>query len=390
MHTNLHYNISDKPACLIASVSGRSLAQAAYRAGWQPNVIDLFDDVDTQAVSNQTFAADWDNSGFAVTSLKEAAAKLDPAAVMPVVYGGGFECTPDRLNELCGSRQLIGNPPELVAFLQSPNELTALLGRLNIPHPETTLTLSPVSHDPDKWLVKRIGGSGGGHVRYLNSSTSKNDIHYYQQYLPGRSMSAMVLCNGKRSQIVGYSEQWRDETIPSKPFQYGGAVSVPLESVSPSLRESIEHAAVSIVQETGLCGLNTFDIIVNGDEWWLLEINPRPGFTFELHEQDVCDAKNGLFIWHVRTALGEVPNYVEDENKCCKAHVVVYAAKKIRIPTDWRWPLWVTDIPQAESIIDRGSPVCTVHAQSNTLNEAKERVSSRQILIKNTLHGWSL
>ena len=307
-----HCNTSDSPACLIASVSGRSLAQAANRAGWRPSVIDLFADLDTQEVSDQTFAADWDNGGFAVTSLKEGATKLDPYGVMPVVYGGGFECAPNRLHDLCGSRELIGNRPELVTSLQSPLEFAALLIKLNIPHPETKLAPPEGSDSAKKWLSKRIGGSGGGHVRFVNGDAKKNETHYYQKFIPGRSMSAMVLSNGKQVQVAGYSEQWRDKTIPSKPFQYGGAVSVSRNSISHTVRESIERAASEIVNVTGLCGLNTFDLIVNSNDWWLLEINPRPGFTFELHEQNFSGDEYSLFEWHIKTASGEIPDWTSN------------------------------------------------------------------------------
>ncbi len=388
--TNSHYNMSESPACLIASVSGRSLAQAAHRAGWRPNVIDLFADIDTQAACERTFAALWDDGGFSAESLSEAAAKLDPSEVMPVIYGGGFECRPERLHDLCGPRPLIGNPPGLVAALQSPMEFAFLLAKLEIPYPETTLAPPEGANDANQWLLKRVGGSGGGHVRPVSQGVRKTETHYYQRYLPGRSMSAMVLCNGERSQIVGYSEQWRDDTIPSRPFQYGGAVSVCPQSISPAIRDELEQAGSALVGETGLRGLNTFDLIVNNGDWWLLEINPRPGFTFELHERTDFESGDSLFAWHVKTAYGEAPDYTGDRQTEFKAHAVVYTPNKIQIPSDWQWPEWVTDIPTAESIIDRGSPVCTAHASDRTAQQAKETVLDRHTLIKNTISDWVL
>ncbi len=43
----------NKPALLIAAISGRSLAAAARRAGFRPLVADLFNDADTLALAER-------------------------------------------------------------------------------------------------------------------------------------------------------------------------------------------------------------------------------------------------------------------------------------------------------------------------------------------------
>ena len=78
-----------------------------------------------------------------------------------LVYGAGFEDRPALLARLCRGRTLCGNTPETVARTKDPHTFFATLDALGIPHPEISL-IAP--RDPQGWLAKRIGGSGGAHV----------------------------------------------------------------------------------------------------------------------------------------------------------------------------------------------------------------------------------
>ena len=68
------------------------------------------------------------------------------------------------------------------------------------------------------------------------------------------------------------------------PFTYGGAVSISREELPDHISCSMERAAQEIVSSFGLRGLASLDMIVNDNGWVLLEVNPRPSATFELHE----------------------------------------------------------------------------------------------------------
>ena len=115
-------------------------------------------------------AAAWTNSGEAVPvadsgfdpeALLVAAERLAPADHgFGLVYGSGVEHSSALLERLAWGRTLLGNAPEVLRVVKDPALFFSLLTRLGIPHPETRLE-RPVR--PEGWLVKRVGGSGGGH-----------------------------------------------------------------------------------------------------------------------------------------------------------------------------------------------------------------------------------
>ena len=83
---------------------------------------------------------------------------------------------------------------------------------------------------------------------------------------------------------MGFSEQWCAESHSDGEFIYGGAVALSSNSLESNVRNSIENAAALLASHYQFRGLVSLDTIVQNNEWWLLEVNPRPGATFELHE----------------------------------------------------------------------------------------------------------
>src|SRR4029453_4068758 len=150
---------------LIAAVSGRQLAASARRAGLIPLVADFFADADTQELAHACcklpgdIARDmtWRSLAPALHSLADAA----PSPVLGLVYASGFEDRTELLT-LIGKRwPLLGNDAATVARIKAPESFFAVLDRLGIKHPPTTI--EPPPHAAG-WLAKRIGGAGGSHI----------------------------------------------------------------------------------------------------------------------------------------------------------------------------------------------------------------------------------
>jgi predicted ATP-grasp superfamily ATP-dependent carboligase len=90
---------------------------------------------------------------------------------------------------LIGKRwPVLGNDAATVARIKAPESFFAVLDRLGIKHPSTTI--EPPPHAAG-WLAKRIGGAGGSHIveSRLNSSSRKV---YYQHRVEGRPVSAAL------------------------------------------------------------------------------------------------------------------------------------------------------------------------------------------------------
>jgi predicted ATP-grasp superfamily ATP-dependent carboligase len=56
---------------------------------------------------------------------------------------------------------------------------------------------------------------------------------------------------------------------------------------------------------------------------------------------------------------------------------IIYANKTAQVPANMEWPDWVCDIPQPDSEIAAGAPICTVLAQARTAKLAFKTLMQR-------------
>src|SRR5882724_5419057 len=175
-------SLAEPDIYLAVALSARALAVAARRAGRRVVVADLFGDTDTRASAEASLVVDGDfDDGFDAAALLPAAERLAPAASPPrcgLVYGSGLESRPDLLAQLAAGRRLFGNAPATVARTKDPRAFFALLDRLGLPYPAISYALPA---DPAGWLMKRIGGSAGGHVAPARAGAVPNGGCYFQR-----------------------------------------------------------------------------------------------------------------------------------------------------------------------------------------------------------------
>lgn len=337
---------------LVAAVSGRALAAAARRAGSEVVVADLFGDMDTRRL------APWLRLRGNLSEGIERGAVSDLARAVKgrtdgIVYGTGFEPAPEMLQDLARIAPLIGNAPEIVATVKEPYGFAELLGRLGLPHP----TVASVPYPGKRWLRKRRGGSGGTHIRLADpASGAAGHAHYYQALAPGNPFSALFVANGRAARTIGFSAQW---TSPGREhaFRYGGCAGSVL--IPSNLRAQIEEACTTLTAAIGLVGLNSLDMLIAGDTFTVLEINPRPGATLDVFDDD---PSLRLWEWHCRSVRGELPPPITGSRPTVRAAAVVYADRARYVPPGIAWEPWIADIPAAGSCIVSGAPVCTVFA----------------------------
>jgi predicted ATP-grasp superfamily ATP-dependent carboligase len=291
-----------------------------------------------------------------------------------VVCGTGFEDRPEVLAAIAERWTLVGNRPGVVARVKDPMEFADLCRAGVIPHPEVSYARSA---DPQAWLVKRRGGAGGHHVTPPAPETAAAPGRYFQRRMPGTPVSAMFLADGRRATVLGFSAQWASPT-PTQPYRYGGAVAPTV--ISPTLAADLSEAIRRIMAAVPLVGLNSADFLVQSDDWWLLEINPRPGATLDIFEPE----GGSLFARHV-AACGGVLDSRPAMRKSAKAAAaqaagIVYAERDIPVPPI-DWPDWTADRPRPGSAVNAGEPLCTVWAAAATPDEAKRLVVHRSELV---------
>lgn len=368
-------------ALVIIAVSGRALARSAHRGGWRPTVVDCFADWDTRKLAEACVRVSFRGDGPDPEQVL-AAVRGNTAAHAAVVYGGGLEGTPELIEHIAALRRIYGNDAAAVRAAGEPATFFALLDDLGVPHPATR---SSVPDDAGRWLCKRKRGCGGGHVRPWRATAEVEAADcYYQAYVEGAPMSALFLADGERSEILGFNLQLTAEPAHGRAFRYGGAVArAPLPA--PYAR-MLEHTVSGITRALGLRGMNSLDFIAGADGPVVLELNPRPGATFELYDGDV---RGGLLALHLDACQGRLPRAVPWRRQWARAHEIVYAAHSMVVPSGVRWPGWITDRPPAGERIDAGGPVCSVTALGRNPDRARAALRGRRARVDRWLSEFT-
>jgi predicted ATP-grasp superfamily ATP-dependent carboligase len=362
----------DRPAVLIASASGRALAQSARRGGYLPLVADFFADDDTAALAHDVVRLDRGLArGMEEDSLLAAFEMLSRSRhPIGVVCGTGFEDRPQLLARIAERWRLLGNDAHTVTTVKDPRAFAAICRDRSIPHPDTIL-VPPT--EPTGWLAKRKGGAGGVHIVRADNANHQSGDFYFQRVIPGTPVSALFVADGRRALILGFSAQWASPTTRS-PFRYGGAVRP--AAIAPKMEHALVTAVQRLMQAIPLVGLNSADFLVDGNEFRLLEINPRPGATLDVFEP----AEESLFALHVKACKGELGDAPPRLDGAFAA-ATVYAESDIVASPTTQWPDWTADRSPPGTAFKAGEPLCTITAAAATAAVAKARVDERRKLV---------
>ncbi|MBV8848579.1 MAG: hypothetical protein JOZ16_03235, partial [Methylobacteriaceae bacterium] len=213
----------DQPSVLIAALSGRALAELARKAGYRPLVADLFGDMDTrrhasafQVVRGSLTEGPDPDDLFRALADRSHATDEPPVGL---VCGAGFERHPDILEKLARCWPLLGCSADVVRSAKDPATLAQLCSELDIAHPALRFEAPP---DPENWLAKSAGGSGGWHISNARLHASRSDA-YFQRRVPGEPICALVVGTGEDATVVGWSSQWTSPTA-EHPYRWAGAV----------------------------------------------------------------------------------------------------------------------------------------------------------------------
>jgi predicted ATP-grasp superfamily ATP-dependent carboligase len=293
------------------------------------------------------------------------------------VCGTGFEYRPQMLARLTQRFRLYGNDAETVARVKDPERFAGACRRCGVPFPE--ISLSPPARDG--FVAKRRGGSGGAHITGASQGAARGDI-YYQARVPGEPVSALLLANGVSAIVLGFSAQWASPAA-GQPFRYGGAVRP--ANLPPDVAARLETAACRLAAELSLTGLNSADFIVDGNDFWIVEINPRPGATLDIFEDS---SGASLFALHMAACAGTL---VDEALRLegARASAICYAARDITTPKLFAWPDWAADRPNGGLAIKAGEPLCTVHAGAATAADARALTDERLALVHTWTDPWT-
>jgi uncharacterized protein len=363
---------------LIAGLTTRAIAESAVRAGCDVVTVDYFGDLDTKRLCPNISLRDR-RMGYSATALARVASELRYDAV---AYCGSLENHPDVVAELAADKILLGNQPQTLRRVRDPGVLLPSVATRGFPAPATIAHGGALGHLPKRgrWLVKPAAGGGGQGVRVWRGESLRSG-HILQEYVPGVPASAVFLADGRRSVVLGWSEQRHAPTA----FRFGGNV-LPLEA-PPATLEELRHLAQALTEEFQLVGLNGIDFVLRGPRPVIVEVNPRYSASMELVERATGIPMFGL---HLAACRGEMPGpettaaaWDARADRGFHGKAIVYAPEPVSIadPTVWL-ERGVRDVPHPGDVIGKGHPICTVLASgpSRAICLARLRAEEATIL----------
>jgi predicted ATP-grasp superfamily ATP-dependent carboligase len=356
------YDAGVDESLLILGASVRAAAQSAARAGLRPICGDLFFDADLpdSAVGHvvRSFPRD----------LVRIAERAPPA---PWMYTGGVENYPRVVGRISRDRELFGTPPESLCRVRDPFEVARVLGAAGLLFPECRATTDGLPYD-GTWLCKNCGSSGGLRVQVWRDQRRQSSDRgwFFQRRVHGLPMSAVYVAAGGQARMLGATEQLLTGA-GDLPFQYIGSIG-PI-ALSPSQYRRLLALGDLLAGQFQLSGLFGVDFVVDGDDVWTIEINPRWTASIEVLERTLAFNAVSLHVAGCRHAQLPDSGIQASGNSCGK--MIVYVRRSTAVTADMVAALWernrrhdwpaVADIPRAGTRLQIGDPVLTVFAESD-------------------------
>ena len=357
---------------VLAGVSVRAMAESARQGGWQVMALDLFGDADTRRAS-RCWMPIGSPDALAIDPRKlcdalSAAARA--SGVIGWVAGSGFEGAPQLLAAAPGSLELLGMPAESVRTLRNARHFFGVLERLGLPFP--AILFEP-PRQAAGWLAKRMGGTGGWHIR----SASEADTHcadtYFQRIQAGAPMSALFVADGRQARIVALN-RLIVRHMGGCPYVYQGAIG-PVRDFA--LQARIDSILASLVPAFALRGLASLDFVAADGEPWLLEINPRPSATMVLHAHAW---PHGLLHAHIECIRGRLPPPPSPRDGV-RGTQVLFARRPYRVDAAVADALErmadCHDVPARGTRLSMAEPVCSVTVEAADGPTAERALADR-------------
>jgi uncharacterized protein len=366
-----HRELTGELSLIVAGISARALAVAARRAGFAAVAIDAFGDLDTREACHESVVMENAIGGFANVDLAAAvAARARDNAAIGFVYGAGFDDCPQRLAQIEMTTPILGSSAKAMSLAKDPRFFARACADAKLSHPEIAFE---TPDGPSRWVIKRRGGSGGLHVRTGSKARWLGADDYWQRHIEGRSVSLLFVRDSRALTPVAWSEQW---TAPcaQAPFRYGGAAG-PIDGPADLL-----DGLAALTNALGVRGLASADFRDDGERFWLLEVNPRPGATLDLFDEDA----DPLLARHLAAVADQ--SAPPPKSRSPTAAEIVYADSSFVVPAK-EWPDWTADRPAPGSRIPRGSPICTVSAAGPNVAAARADVNGRAERIRSEFRG---
>ena len=305
-----------------------------------------------------------------------------------------------------GSRRCWGNPGDVLARVRSPWELADALRSAGLLFPETRASADGLPRD-GIWLAKTYHGASGSGVRVLRRGDRergarsrigllRQSMSVYQQRIAGTPCAAVFVAADGAAALLGVTRQLIGEPwLGAHGFQYCGLDRSAGRFRTPLARR-IEQLGNVLTEQFELTGLFGVDFILDGEQVWTLEVNPRYTASVEICRTVHGRRARSRRMWRRVAAMYRVeptssPRVSRSPLDChgkatlfAKRDIVISPmnspnmslAEALRTP----WPT-LADVSPAGTPIEDGRPILTVfaerHATLQTSSSGCANASSR-------------
>ncbi len=351
---------------VLVGASVRAAAQSARRAGFDLVAIDLFADVDLQAIS----------AAIPVRSLPldvRSAAESVPPSIWS--YTGALENYPALVDQVSRRHILCGNPGPVLLDVRDPLRLANTLRSAGLDYPPVLMADIPPASGT--WLSKprrSCGGSGIDIAGTSGAAQMKRDPRdggrYLQRLVAGTACSAVFVAAEGRAILMGISQQLIGPTwCGASGFQYAGSLG-PLD-VSNRLRRRIASIGTCLAEGFSLRGIFGVDLMLNGDQVWTIEVNPRYSASVEILERA---SEANAMTWHLEACLqGRLHSHWPAASSPLHGKAIIFARRPLVVSNRFFESLVTQndgaghfpgfgDVPRPGMHIEAGHPIVTVFA----------------------------
>lgn len=381
---------------IVVGASARAWSASAARAGWRVHAIDLFADRDLAA------------HAASATRLHEGYPRALPAAVAllpvaPVTYTGGLENHPRILAALARDRPLAGVGPAGLRHVRGPVALRRLARVSGMLFPETRVSPRGVPCD-GSFLVKPVASAGGSGIAPwtgTDGAPQRTQPRCWQRLVAGRPYSASYVIATAGPQLIGVARQRLGAVRRGgPPFCWCGGMSLPAHRLPATVVAALARLGEALWRIDGLRGAIGVDFLVTAPSAAvLIEVNPRPTASLELHERQCGDPIAADHLGCFGLSHRSPPRHPPARPGCWakalvrRGHPVVVDGPLLSRLAAWDavwthcdggWPA-LADIPSPGDSLPAHGPVITVFAHGSTAAAAARALASRVTIVRDVL-----
>jgi predicted ATP-grasp superfamily ATP-dependent carboligase len=376
-----------KQPLAIVGASTRSAAASAVRSGFQPLAADLFADADLQRIATTTRIRPYPEG------LLDWMRAVEPPSWM---YTGALENYPELVDQLAWIAPLLGNSGDVLARVRSPWELSGSLCGAGLLFPETRASAEGLPID-GTWLAKTYNGASGSGVRIFGGNENGMEQVCYQKRIDGTPCAAVYVASQGEAQLLGVTRQIIGEPwLRAHGFQYAGSIGP--WPVAEATRATLVRLGNVLSAQFELAGLFGVDFVLDGEQVWTVEVNPRYTASVEIVER--CTPVMAIAA-HVAACDGLASDIeragapARDESNC-HGKATLFATRDVVISQEFAdysiaesllspWPM-LGDVPAAGTPIENGRPVLTIFASGTNAAEVEQRLRERVVEVERKLY----